>query len=186
MSDRYNLSFRSFLTVLDPYTYENTAFTKWKELGCFCACCMGTHTVFLKLQSLNFYPDLSSPATDLSEDTKVFYSGFPVHLLPISGHGTPVGSQHLLSGKQGPLYFFRWEFQAGKAKDDWPAVRHKTSWSRNLRALSEFPGWCLSCLSRLSVILCCCSDPIWLSAVPASAPWVFMLLPVLMSQLGVI
>lgn len=65
-----------------------------------------------------FYPDFSSPATDFSEDTKVFYSGSPVHLLPISGCGILVGSQHLLSGRQGPLYIFRWEFQAGKAKDD--------------------------------------------------------------------
>lgn len=82
----------------------------------------------------------------------LFYSGSLVHLLPVSGHSTPVDSQHLLSGKKGPLYFFRWAFQAGKAKDDWPVVRHKTSWSRNLRALSRFPGWWLSCLSRLSVI----------------------------------
>lgn len=133
-----------------------------------------------------FYPDLSSPATDFSEDTKVFYSDSLVYLLPVSGHCIPAGSHHLLSGRQEPLYFFRWEFQAGKAKDDWPVVRHKASWSRSLRALSKFLGWCLSCLSRLSVIFCCCSDPIWLSAVPASAPWVFMLLPVLMSQLGAI
>lgn len=142
-----------------------------------------THSVAEDTEFKLFYPGLSSPETDFSEDTKVFYSGSPVHLLPISGHGIPVGSQHLLSGRQGSLYFFRWEFQAGKAKDDWPVVRHKTSWSRNLRALSKFPGWCLSCLSRLSVIFCCCSDPICLSAVPASAPWVFMLLPVLMSHL---
>lgn len=133
----------------------------------FILICLSLQLIFLKTQ-------------------RFFYFGFPVHPLPVSGHGIPAGSQHLLSGRQGPLYFFRWAFQAGKATDDLPVVRHKTSWSRNLRALSEFPGWCLSCLSRLSVIFCCCSDPIWLSAVPASAPWVFTLLPVLMSQLGVI
>lgn len=30
LNDRYDLSFRSFLTAPDPYGYENTAITKWK------------------------------------------------------------------------------------------------------------------------------------------------------------
>lgn len=53
---------------------------------------------------LFYYPELSSSDFPLDAKLVFFLFWFPVHLLSISGHCIPVGSQHLISRRQGPLY----------------------------------------------------------------------------------